>query len=179
MAIGKSVLNRTHRTASGEQKRKTFVIDFVNKPEQIRAAFEPYFTNATLETETDPYVVFHLATKLAQIPFFTLNGFGGDTRVPFLPTNAARLDGVYKLDARLTKNLPLTERYRLMLNFEAFNVTNTPYDTSIGSGASHNAYSAANLILTPVAGYGVGTQSAGFPDGTNVRRAQIRLRFAF
>jgi type I restriction enzyme R subunit len=61
-----SRLNRTHRTAGGEQKRKTFVIDFVNKPEDIRAAFEPYFTNATLETETDPYIVVHLANKLAQ-----------------------------------------------------------------------------------------------------------------
>ncbi|GAB3244302.1 type I restriction endonuclease subunit R [Nocardioides dilutus] len=61
-----SRLNRTHRTAGGEQKRKTFVIDFQNKPEDIRASFEPYFKNATLETETDPYVVVHLATKLAQ-----------------------------------------------------------------------------------------------------------------
>ncbi|UVS80184.1 type I restriction endonuclease subunit R [Actinokineospora sp. UTMC 2448] len=66
-----SRLNRTHRTAGGEQKRKTFVIDFVNKPEDIKAAFEPYFTNATLETETDPYVVFHLATKLAQAGIYT------------------------------------------------------------------------------------------------------------
>ena len=41
-------------SVGGEQKRKTFVIDFVNKPEDIRTAFEPYFTNATLETETDP-----------------------------------------------------------------------------------------------------------------------------
>ncbi|QQQ77403.1 type I restriction endonuclease subunit R [Saccharothrix sp. 6-C] len=66
-----SRLNRTHRTAGGEQKRKTFVIDFVNKPEDIRTAFEPYFTNATLETETDPYVVFHLATKLDQAGIYT------------------------------------------------------------------------------------------------------------
>lgn len=66
-----SRLNRTHRTASGEQKRKTFVIDFVNKPEDIRASFEPYFTNATLETETDPYVVVHLATKLDQAGIYT------------------------------------------------------------------------------------------------------------
>ena len=66
-----SRLNRTHRTASGERKRKTFVIDFVNKPEDIRAAFEPYFTGATLETETDPYVVAHLATKLAQAGIYT------------------------------------------------------------------------------------------------------------
>ena len=66
-----SRLNRTHRTASGEQKRKTFVLDFVNKPEDIKAAFEPYFKNATLETETDPYVVVHLATKLAQAGIYT------------------------------------------------------------------------------------------------------------
>ncbi len=66
-----SRLNRTHRTASGEQKRKTFVIDFVNKPEDIKAAFEPYFKNATLETETDPYVVIHLVTKLAQAGIYT------------------------------------------------------------------------------------------------------------
>ncbi|UGT53960.1 type I restriction endonuclease subunit R [Nocardia asteroides] len=66
-----SRLNRTHRTAGGEQKRKTFVLDFVNKPEDIRAAFEPYFTNATIETETDPYVVVHLANKLAQSGIYT------------------------------------------------------------------------------------------------------------
>ncbi|MGU3438178.1 type I restriction endonuclease subunit R [Actinomycetes bacterium M1A6_2h] len=66
-----SRLNRTHRTAGGEHKRKTFVIDFVNKPDEIRAAFEPYFTNTTLETETDPYVVVHLATKLAQAGIYT------------------------------------------------------------------------------------------------------------
>ncbi|MGY1395869.1 type I restriction endonuclease subunit R [Streptomyces sp. SS10] len=61
-----SRLNRTHRTPGGEQKRKTFIIDFANKPEDIKAAFEPYFKSATLETETDPYVVIHLANKLAQ-----------------------------------------------------------------------------------------------------------------
>jgi type I restriction enzyme R subunit len=66
-----SRLNRTHRTAGGEQKRKTFVIDFQNQPEDIRESFEPYFKNATLETETDPYVVVHLAAKLAQAGIYT------------------------------------------------------------------------------------------------------------
>ncbi|GGL42306.1 type I restriction endonuclease subunit R [Planomonospora parontospora] len=66
-----SRLNRTHRTVGGEQKAKTFVIDFANKPDDIRAAFEPYFTNATLEAETDPYVVVHLANKLAQAGIYT------------------------------------------------------------------------------------------------------------
>lgn len=66
-----SRLNRTHRTQIGELKRRTFVIDFVNKPEDIKASFEPYFKNAALETETDPYVVVHLATKLAQAGIYT------------------------------------------------------------------------------------------------------------
>ena len=66
-----SRLNRTHRTVGGERKRKTFVIDFVNSPEDIRTAFEPYFKDAALETETDPYVVVHLATKLAQAGLYT------------------------------------------------------------------------------------------------------------
>ncbi|MCO7192023.1 type I restriction endonuclease subunit R [Pseudonocardia sp. McavD-2-B] len=66
-----SRLNRTHRTAGGEQKRQTFVIDFANKPEDIRTAFEPYFAGATLETETDPYVVIHLTSKLDQLGIYT------------------------------------------------------------------------------------------------------------
>jgi hypothetical protein len=123
------------------------------------------------------FIVSHIAGL--QFPFFTMNGFGGDTRVPFWQPNAARLDPVMKLDARLTKSLPFSERYKLTLNFEAFNVTNTPYDTNIGSGSGHNAYNATNGVLTPLAAYGVGTQSAGFPDGTNVRRAQVSLRFTF
>ena len=66
-----SRLNRTYRSPSGEQKTKTFVIDFANTPEEIRRAFDPYFTGAVLETETDPYVVIHLATKLAQAGIYT------------------------------------------------------------------------------------------------------------
>lgn len=112
-------------------------------------------------------------------PFFTLNGFGGDTRVPFWQTNAGRLGGVNKLDARLTKRLPINDRFNLALNFEAFNVTNSPWDTNIGSGASHNAYAATNGVLNPVTGFGVGTASAASPDGTNVRRAQVSLRLTF
>ena len=128
-------------------------------------------------------IVSHLARdaqgNALTFPFFTLNGFGGDTRVPFWPVNAGRLDGVNKLDARLTKRLPISERVNLALSFEAFNVTNSPYNTNIGSGASHNAYAATNGVLAPSVGYGVGTASAGFPDGTNVRRAQVSLRLTF
>jgi hypothetical protein len=40
------------------------------------------------------------------------------------------VDRVYRVDARLTKKLPFTERVTGYLSFEAFNLFNTPYDTS-------------------------------------------------
>jgi len=58
-----SRLNRTHRTAGGEQKRKTFVIDFANKPEYIPRRSIRTSPTATMETEIDPYVVVHRAGR--------------------------------------------------------------------------------------------------------------------
>jgi type I restriction enzyme R subunit len=59
-----SRLNRTYRTPSGQVKDTTAVVDFVNPPEEIQAAFEPYFTDAYLETSTDPNLVHDIAAKL-------------------------------------------------------------------------------------------------------------------
>ncbi|WP_310962436.1 type I restriction endonuclease subunit R [Nocardioides terrisoli] len=61
-----SRLNRTYRTPSGQVKDTTSVVDFVNQPEDIQAAFEPYFTDAFLETSTDPNLVWDIAGKLDQ-----------------------------------------------------------------------------------------------------------------
>jgi type I restriction enzyme, R subunit len=68
-----SRLNRTYRTPSGIQKAAamTQVVDFVNEPEEIRKAFEPYFTDAFLETETDPNLVHDLAAKLDTAGIYT------------------------------------------------------------------------------------------------------------
>ncbi len=66
-----SRLNRTHRTSDGEVKDRTFVLDFVNDPEDIRAAFEPYYTEARIETTTDPNIVHELAAKLAEADIYT------------------------------------------------------------------------------------------------------------
>ena len=59
-----SRLNRTYRTPSGQVKDSTMIVDFVNVSEQIQADFEPYFTDAFLETATDPNLVHDIATKL-------------------------------------------------------------------------------------------------------------------
>lgn len=105
----------------------------------------------------------------------SLNGFGGSSRVPFMPAASLDIDQIYRTDARLTKILPFTERFQLHLNFEAFNVFNHVSDTSVNG----QAYQASAGVLTPTAGLGVGSASAGFPDGTNARRAQVSLRFIF
>ena len=66
-----SRLNRTYRTSSGQEKDRTFVLDFVNAPEDIRDAFEPYYTEARVETTTDPNLVHELAAKLAEADVYT------------------------------------------------------------------------------------------------------------
>jgi hypothetical protein len=105
----------------------------------------------------------------------TLNGFGGTNRVPFLPYSNLEIDNIFRVDARLSRELPFSERIRMWLNFEAFNVFNTVYNTFVNT----QAYTASNGVLNPVSGLGAGNQSQGFPDGTNARRAQVSLRVVF
>jgi hypothetical protein len=105
----------------------------------------------------------------------SINGYGGSYRVPFWPVNPLRIDRICRADARLSKLLPLTERMKLYLNFEAFNIANTQYNTSV----NQTAYTANNGVLTPNSGLGVGIASGGFPDGTNARRLQLGGRLVF
>ncbi len=105
----------------------------------------------------------------------TLNGSGGWGRVPFWPVNSLNIDKMYKVDARLTRNLPFTEKVTGMLMFEAFNAFNTQFNTAVNT----TAYTATKGVLVPVSGLGVGNQSQGFPDGTNARRAQVAFRLVF
>lgn len=102
----------------------------------------------------------------------TLNGFGGSTRVPFWPVNNLLTDPIIRTDARVTKVLPVKERLRFHLSFEAFNIFNHTYSTSV----IPRAYNAANGVLMPSPRLGAGSASGGFPDGTNARRAQVALR---
>lgn len=55
-------LSRLNRTAPG--KEGTFVLDFVNKPEEILQSFQPYYRAAALEDVTDPNIVHELQIKL-------------------------------------------------------------------------------------------------------------------
>jgi len=109
------------------------------------------------------------------LTYTTMNGSGGWTRVPFWPVNSLDIDQYYRVDARLTRQLLFAERAKLYFSFEAFNLTNTITDTAINT----SAYQATSGVLKPYANLGTGSQSQGFPDGTNARRCQLSLRLVF
>ena len=55
-------LSRLNRVAKG--KTDTLVLDFVNEPEQIQAAFQQYYQTTTLAEETDPNRLYDLQSQL-------------------------------------------------------------------------------------------------------------------
>ncbi|TFB47261.1 type I restriction endonuclease subunit R [Cryobacterium tagatosivorans] len=57
-------LSRLNRTATG--KDQTFVLDFVNDPQEILAAFLPYYRQASLADVSDPNIIHDLQNKLDQ-----------------------------------------------------------------------------------------------------------------
>ena len=105
----------------------------------------------------------------------TLNGSGGSNRVPFWSFNPIDIDQQFRVDARIQRELPFSERVKANLSFEAFNAFNTQYNTAV----NQQAFSATGLVLKPTANLATGTQAQGFPDGTNARRMQVGLRFIF
>ncbi|MDC8771757.1 type I restriction endonuclease subunit R [Roseateles albus] len=64
-------LSRLNRMCFG--KSDTFVLDFVNKPEEILKSFQPYYRTAQIEDVTDPNIVHELLNKLnkANVYFWT------------------------------------------------------------------------------------------------------------
>lgn len=58
-----SRLNRAYRGVFG-LKDTTYVVDFVNDPQEVLQAFQTYYATATLADVTDPHLVFDLRAKL-------------------------------------------------------------------------------------------------------------------
>ncbi len=118
---------------------------------------------------------------------FSINGYGLSGRVPFLPVNSVLAPPTYRADIRISKIIPIGERYRLYLNLEAFNVSNTWSPTSVNTGAFTESSSVGTCgagntpCLKPVTFFGAGTGSGDAlnPDGTEARRLQASVRFTF
>jgi type I restriction enzyme R subunit len=61
-------LSRLNRAHPG--KDTTYVVDFVNDPEEILTAFKTYYETAELSSVTDPHLVFDLRMKLDAAGFY-------------------------------------------------------------------------------------------------------------
>lgn len=139
----------------------------------------PLFTAAASQG-VDPAVV---AITPPGGAFGTINGFGaqgpGGTRVPFLPTASLRLGKPIRLDARVTKFFALPKEQKISLSFEAINALNHTYNTAVVTNTYQASVVSGSYRLTRLASAGTGSESGGFPDGTNARRAQVSVRYTF
>ncbi|TCI75896.1 type I restriction endonuclease subunit R [Exiguobacterium sp. SH0S1] len=62
-------LSRLNRTCPG--KDDTFVLDFVNDPEDIQASFQPYYESTSLSEVTDPNILYDMQAEIEQYQLFT------------------------------------------------------------------------------------------------------------
>ncbi len=61
-------LSRLNRTMSG--KTDTFVLDFVNDPDEVGESFQPYFKGSVLTEETDPNRLYQIEQEIKQYNLF-------------------------------------------------------------------------------------------------------------
>lgn len=95
-------LSRLNRIAPG--KDETFILDFVNDPEEILAAFAPYYQTAQLTAVTDPNLIHRLQAKLDDARLYTASEVDAFATVFYDPKSQQK-----DLQAPLA---PAVERYR-------------------------------------------------------------------
>lgn len=96
-----SRLNRTYAPL----KEKVYVLDFVNDPAEILAAFAPYYRTAQLANVSDPNIIHDLQTKLDETRLYTDGEVDAFTQAYFDPSSKQK-----DLQARIA---PAVDRYRL------------------------------------------------------------------
>ncbi len=82
----------------------------------------------------------------------TLNGYtsgGLGNRVPFLPIGSLNIGQIIRADVRMAKEFAITERFRAMFTFDAFNVGNNTYYTSVNTVAYTYSLVGGQPTLTP------------------------------
>ncbi len=133
--------------------------------------------NATpvVQVSTTPAPAGYTSANNGTLNGYTNSGLGG--RVPFLPIGSLNVDTISRIDARLAKQIPIGERFKAMFTFDAFNVFNHRYFTSVNTRMYVYSLVSGIPTLTYQNNVGQGSASQGFPDGTNARRLQLGLRF--
>ncbi|RFA25786.1 restriction endonuclease subunit R [Alkalilimnicola ehrlichii] len=90
-------LSRLNRTFPGKE---TFVLDFFNDPQDILAAFEPYYSTAELADVSDQMVVFDLQYTLDEARIYQWDEVSGFARAFFDPKVPAARMSSYTQPAR-------------------------------------------------------------------------------
>jgi hypothetical protein len=183
--------------SSGTDQRHRAVINWTWAPTitHSNSMFAKYFVNGwqlssiTTLASSQPTSATISGTQLTGgLLLYTnsLNGSGGWSRAPFLPVNSVDIDREYRVDARLSREIAVTERVKAWLIFEGFNVFNTQYNTSVSTAAYTSSaagvlkpVTTVNTLGQTVTSLGFGTATQAFPDGTNARRLQVALRLVF
>jgi hypothetical protein len=100
-------------------------------------------------------------------------GAGGDNRVPFVGRNVFTNPGLANVDLRLAREVRFSERLRLQLIAEGFNVFNRVNITSINT----TQYNVRGTVLFPRTDFQ--TISATGTNLTRERQLQLGARFSF
>jgi type I restriction enzyme R subunit len=95
-------LSRLNRTCAG--KTDTFVLDFVNDPEEIIKSFEPYYKTAQLAGISDPNIVHDIQSKLDNAQIYTTSEVDAFANAYYNPKA-----GQKELQAHIA---PAVDRYR-------------------------------------------------------------------
>ncbi len=107
-------LSRLNRAYEG--KDTTYVVDFVNDPDEILTAFKTYYQTAELAGVTDPHLVFDLRTKLDAAGFYDEFEVNRVVEVEFNP-NAKQSDLASALEPVVSRLLvrfkSAQERFRV------------------------------------------------------------------
>jgi hypothetical protein len=113
-------------------------------------------------------------------------GTGGDRNLaPNIARNSISGTANFRLDLRAARDFRITERLRLEVLGEGFNIFNTAnyngFGTTIYTAAAPTTSTplATPIQLTPTAGYFAPNNDGTPPDGTNARRLQLSVRFRF
>ena len=113
-------------------------------------------------------------------------GTTGDRNlVPSIPRNSTGSPANYKLDLRVARDIRVTERLRIELLAEGFNVFNRSnyngFNTTLYNAAATTTSTPLStpIQLTAVSNFKTPNNDASPPDGTNARRLQLALRFRF
>ncbi len=94
-------LSRLNRTAPG--KEDTFVLDFVNDPEEIYASFQPYYEVTEVGERAEPDQLYALQAELNAAQIYYLEEVEGFCNVFFRPTSTQTPGDHAKMNAWLDK----------------------------------------------------------------------------